>query len=64
MREFGVFDSVFLAKELLVVATLSDLVDLDGLVALGCHQKLSRVVIIEAKNEGLRPSIFNIVAPK
>lgn len=40
----------------------SDLVDLNGLVALGRHQELAGVVVVETEDVRLRAAIFRFVA--
>lgn len=46
MRKLGQLDAVLLAQQALVVSTLSDVVDLDRLVARRRHEQLSIVIIV------------------
>lgn len=46
MRKLGQLDAVFLAQQALVVSALSDVVDLNRLVARRCHEQLSVVVVV------------------
>ena len=62
--ELGELDAVLLAEEHLVVVAVADLEDLDGLVALGGHEQLARVVVVEAEDVPRRAAIPRVVAPE
>lgn len=64
VRKFGKFNTILLAQKLFIVSAFSSLVYLNCFIALRCHQKLARVVIIETQNVRLRSAIFYVVAPK
>lgn len=44
------------------MSSFSYLIDLDGFVALGCHQKLAGVVVVKAEDVGLRAAVFCFLA--
>ena len=64
MGELGELDAVLLAEEHLVVVAVADLEDLDGLVALGGHEQLARVVVVEAEDVPLRAAVLGVFAPE
>jgi hypothetical protein len=61
-RELGELDAIFLAEKLLVVSPIADLVNLDRLVTFGCHEKLARVIEIEAEDMAKRSAVLTVVA--
>ena len=64
VRKFGQLYPVFLAHEHLVVVTIADLENLNGLVALGGHEKLAGVIVVEAEDVPLRAAVLGVFAPE
>ena len=54
--------SVFLAEEGFVMAAFLDIVDLNSLVALGCHTQVASIVKVDGQNMGLWSAFLNVVA--
>lgn len=50
MCKFGQLNAVLLAQQGLVMAALPNVVDLDGLVALGSHAQLTGIVVIDRED--------------
>jgi hypothetical protein len=44
------------------VPSFSNLVYLNGLIALGCHEELAGIIVVETEDVGLRPAVFRIIA--
>lgn len=60
--ELGQLDAVLFAEKGLVMSSVFDVVDLNGLVALRCHTKVARVVKVDGQDRGLRFSFLDVLS--
>jgi hypothetical protein len=59
--EFCQLDTILLAQQALVVPAVLNVVDLYGVVALGCHAQLARVVEVDGEDMRLGLALLNVV---
>lgn len=64
MRKLRQLDAVLLAQQALIVSALSNVVDLNRLVARRRHEQLSFIVVVNRQDSRLRLSIFYVFATK
>lgn len=60
--KLGQLDAVLFAEKRLVMSSVFNIVDLNGLVALRCHTKVARVVKVDGQDRGLWFSLLDVLS--
>lgn len=60
--KLGQLDAVLFAEKRLVMSSVFNIVDLNGLVALRCHTKVARVIKVDGQDRGLWFSLLDVLS--